>query len=62
VIPPDEYEKLPEEKKKQVEATIADLQSRLEKIMRQMPQWRRERHERIKLLDRETTLSAVGHL
>ena len=61
VIPPDEYEKLPAEEKKRVEAAIAGLQERLEKIMRQMPQWRRERHERIKQVNRETTLSAVGH-
>ena len=62
VIPPDEYEKLPEEEKKRVEAAIAELQERLEKILRHMPQWRRERHERVKQLNRETTLSAVEHL
>jgi len=32
VIPPDEYEKLPDEEKKRVEAAIAGLQERLEKI------------------------------
>ncbi len=62
VIPPDEYEKLPEDEKKRVEGAIAELQQRLEKIMRQIPQWRKERHERIKNLDRETTLSVVAHL
>ena len=62
VIPPDEYEKLPDEEKKRVEAAIAELQARLEKIMRQIPQWRKERHERIKQLDQETTLSVVAHL
>ena len=62
VIPPGEYEKLPDEDKKRVETAIAGLQVRLEKILRQIPQWRKERHERIKQLDRETTLSAVGHL
>ena len=61
VIPPDEYEKLPDEEKKRVEAAIAGLQERLEKTMRQMPQWRRERHERVKQINRETTLSAVEH-
>jgi len=62
VIPPGEYEKLPDEEKKRVDAAIIELQARLEKIMRQMPQWRRERHERIRQLERETILSAVDHL
>ncbi len=62
VIPPNEYEKLPDEEKKRVEAAIAVLQERLEKVLRQMPQWRRERQEQVKQLDRETTLSVVGHL
>ncbi|HEU0220482.1 MAG TPA: ATP-binding protein [Gallionella sp.] len=62
VITPEEYEKLPDEEKKRVEAAIVELQGRLEKILRQIPQWRKERHERVKQLDRETTLSAVGHL
>lgn len=59
VIPPDEYEKLPEEEKKRIEAAIAELQEKLEKVMHQMPQWRKERHERIKQLDRETIMSVV---
>ena len=62
VIPPNEYEKLPEEEKQRVEAVIAGLQERLEKILRQMPQWRKERREQVKQLNRETTLSAVVHL
>jgi len=62
VIPPDEYEKLPEEEKQRVEAAIAGLQERLEKVLRQMPQWRKERQEQVKQLNRETTLSAVGHM
>ena len=62
VIPPDEYEKLSEDEKKRVETAIVELQGQLEKIMRQMPQWRKEHHERMEKLDRETTLSAVEHL
>ncbi|MFA6972778.1 MAG: ATP-binding protein, partial [Gallionella sp.] len=62
VIPPDEYEKLPDDEKQRVEVVIAGFQARLEKLLRQMPQWRRERHERIKQLDRETSLSVIGHL
>jgi predicted ATP-dependent protease len=62
VIPPDEYEKLPDEEKKRVEAAIAGLQEQLEKILRQIPQWRRKRHERFKQINRETTLTVVEHL
>ncbi|MDO8990549.1 MAG: AAA family ATPase [Sideroxyarcus sp.] len=61
VIPPDEYEKLPEEERARVEAAIIGLQGRLEIVMRQVPQWRRERHERIKQLDSETTRTVVDH-
>ncbi|MFA6921964.1 MAG: AAA family ATPase [Gallionella sp.] len=62
VIPPEEYQNLPHEEKRRFEDTIAGLQARLEKIMRQMPQLRRERHEKIRQLDRETTQSVIGHL
>lgn len=62
VIAPEEYEKLQEEDKERIEAAIAGLQERLEKILSHMPQWRRERSERIKQFNREIALSAVGHL
>ena len=60
-IPPEEYEKLADHERERVATAIAELQQRLEKVLRQIPQWRRERHERIKQLDRDTTLSAVAH-
>ena len=62
VIPPQAYEKLPDEEKKRIEDIIAALQTRLEKLMRQIPQWRRERHERIRQLDRETALLVIAHM
>ncbi len=62
VIPPDEYEKLAEEEKKRIVVTIAELQERLEKILAHLPQWRKERSERVRQLDRETMLSAVVHV
>lgn len=61
VIPPDEYAKLPEEERQRIATAIADLQARLEKIMSQIPQWWKERSERVKQLSRETTLSTVRH-
>lgn len=61
VLPPEEYEKLPQEEKERIEAAIADLQDRLEKSLRHLPQLRKEHSERIKQLNRETTLSAIEH-
>jgi len=60
-IKPDEFEKLPEEEKTRIAAAIADLQARLEKILEQIPQWWKERSERIKQLNRDTTQSTVQH-
>ncbi|MDD2926811.1 Lon protease family protein, partial [Rhodoferax sp.] len=61
VLPPEEYAKLPEEEKQAIAAIIASLQERLEKILNLIPQWWKERSERIKLLNRETTMGIVKH-
>ena len=62
VIPPEEYEKLPQAEKERIEAVIAGLQERLEKILSQLPQWRRDRSERIRQLNREIMLSTVEQM
>jgi lon-related putative ATP-dependent protease len=62
VISPAEYEKLPEEEQKRIEAVIATLQEQLEKVIHQQPQWRRESQQRIRELDRDVMMAAVGHL
>ena len=62
VIPPEEYEKLPEEDKRRYEASIAEFQKRLESILNRIPQWQRERNERVKQLNRETMLATVEQM
>ncbi|MBS0586739.1 MAG: AAA family ATPase [Proteobacteria bacterium] len=62
VIPPEEYDKLPQEKKDRIEADINELQTHLEKILSHLPQRRRERSERIKQLNHEIMLSSVAHM
>jgi len=62
VISPDEYDKLPQEERERIEAAIAELQERLEKILSHLPQWRRERSERMRQLNREMMLSTVEHM
>ncbi|MEW6414546.1 MAG: ATP-binding protein [Pseudomonadota bacterium] len=62
VMPPDEYDKLPAEEKQRIEHEIERLQEALEKVIRQVHQWRRERIERVRKLNEEAVLFAVGHL
>lgn len=62
VLPPEEYAKLPDEEKQRIADAIHELQERLEKILGHVPQWMKERSERFKQLNRETTLATVGHM
>ncbi|HSJ80250.1 MAG TPA: ATP-binding protein [Thiobacillus sp.] len=62
VMSPEEYEKLPPEEKARFERDIGSLQEKLEKVIRQVHQWRRERLERVRKLNEEAVLFAVGPL
>ena len=62
VISPQDFAKLPEEEQGRIEETIARLQAKLERIVRDVLRWRKERYERIKALNREMVLLAVGHV
>ncbi len=61
VVSPEDYEKLTDEEKARVQKAVAELQERLQKTIRQVPQWQKERREKVKQLNRETTMFAVGH-
>jgi lon-related putative ATP-dependent protease len=61
VVSPDEFQKLPEEKQEQVKRDIAQLQEELQETMRQARQWERQAREKIKELDRQVAMFAVGH-
>jgi lon-related putative ATP-dependent protease len=62
VMSPDDYDKLSAEEKTRIEQAIAGLQELLEKAIHQVHQWRRERIERVRKLNEEAVLFAVGHL
>lgn len=63
VIKPDDYEKLDDNERARIDATVGELQTQLEKILRRdIPQWKREARERLKHLNRMITLFAVEHL
>jgi lon-related putative ATP-dependent protease len=62
VLSPADFEKLPREEQERIEAVISTLQEQLDRLVHQVPQWRRETQERVRELDRQVTRSAVGHL
>jgi lon-related putative ATP-dependent protease len=61
VVGPEDFQKLPEEKQEQVKKDIAELQEELQETMRQARQWQRQAREKIKELDRQVAMFAVGH-
>ncbi|MFQ6102284.1 MAG: Lon protease family protein [Anaerolineae bacterium] len=61
VISPDEFQKLPEKERKQVEEDIPKLQEQLQETIYQVRQWEREAREKVKELDRQVAMSVVGH-
>jgi lon-related putative ATP-dependent protease len=62
VLSSEEFHKLPETEQKRIEAVVTSLEEQLEKIINQVPQVRREGQRRIRELERDVTMSAVGHL
>ncbi len=62
VLSAEKYEALPEAEKERIQKSIAGLQQKLERLVRMVPQLRRERFDRVKALNQEMTLLAVGHL
>jgi lon-related putative ATP-dependent protease len=62
VLSPEDFQKLPEEEQKKAKEAIEKLQGELEQVMRQAPVWERERRDRVRDLNREVTMFAVGHV
>ncbi len=59
-IPPDEFQKWPEEKRRETAATIEALEKDLEHVMRHLPQWETERRDEVRRLNQETAKFAIG--
>ncbi len=62
VIKPDDFMKLPEEQRTQIESRIETLQERLQKIIRQVPQWVRQSRSKVKELNEEVAGFAIAPL
>jgi lon-related putative ATP-dependent protease len=61
VVSPDEFQKLSEEERKQFQQDLPKLQERLQETLRQSQQWEREGLEKVKELDQQVAMFAVGH-
>ncbi len=59
VIPPGEFDELPDEEREEVEEAIEELQGQMQEALKQVPQWERERRERIRKLNREVMSYAI---
>jgi hypothetical protein len=62
VLDADEMSKLPEDELKKIRMDIEELHKKLEVVMRQVPGWEHEGREKIRQLNEEVTIFAVGHL
>ena len=62
VLSPEEYEKLPDDEKRRIDAQVAGYQARLEEVLRAIPKWRREMRETLRRLNEETAMLAVAQI
>ena len=62
VMSPEVFQALPEGERSGIEGAIQHFQKELQTTVRQIPQWDKERREKIRDVNREVTDFAVGHL
>jgi lon-related putative ATP-dependent protease len=62
VLSEEEFAKLPDAERETIRAKVKELEGALEKMVRQLPRWVREHHDRLRDLRREVTALAAGHL
>jgi len=60
-VGPEEFEKLPADERKRIEAAVADVQEELKDFAEKIPQWRRDAREKIKDLNRRATRFVIRH-
>jgi lon-related putative ATP-dependent protease len=62
VISPEQFQSLPQEEQDRMQADIAALQEQLLDTIQLLPRWEKEIRDRMKTLNRDVTLFAVGHM
>lgn len=62
VIPPEEFNALPEARRHEIQEAIGVLEKELEGIIQRIPAWERQRRDEVRKLDRDTAKFAVDQL
>ena len=62
VLDPEQFRQLPSEQQQRIQKDIAALQEELGAVLRSVPQLERDHRERVKDMNKEVALFAVGHL
>jgi predicted ATP-dependent protease len=62
VIDSDAFERLPEDERQRIKATVQSFEAELEQILREVPKWHRETHEKIRALKHAAIKAAVDVL
>lgn len=61
VVTPEEFKKLPKTEREKIEKDIESLQQELKENLQELPQWDKDRRDKLRNLNREVTMIAVGH-
>ncbi|MFP4667311.1 MAG: Lon protease family protein [Desulfosalsimonas sp.] len=62
VMPPDEYQQLPEEKRQEIEKKIEEVQEESQKVFQKIPKWQKEVRRKIQELNNEVAKYAISPL
>jgi lon-related putative ATP-dependent protease len=62
VLDPDEFNQLPADERQRIETEMHELQEQLQKVMSEAPRWEKKGRDKIRDLNRDVTIYAVGHL
>jgi predicted ATP-dependent protease len=62
VLEPEKFQQLPEREQQRIRERMAAIQEEMQAVLRAMPQLERDHRERVKSLNREVALYAVGHV
>ncbi len=62
IVSPEEFQQLPESEHRQIQGTIGEMQEKLQALLQQMPKIEQEGREKIRALNHEVAIFAVGHL